>query len=73
MWAEWWPTGAHPDVAAVVLEGARVVADEGSVGCGRQGSGGARVVASARQGSSGARIDVLRSVTIVKSMDERQH
>jgi len=59
MWAEWWPTRARPDVAAGVLEGARVVADGGSVGCGRRGSGGARVV-------------VLRSVSIVVSVDERQ-
>ena len=47
MWAEWWPTGARPDVAAGVLEGAH------------RGSGGARVV-------------VLRSVSIVVSVDERQ-
>ena len=72
MWAEWWPTGARPDVAAGVLEGARVVADGGSVGCGRRGSGGARVVASARWGSGGARVVVLRSVSIVVSADERQ-
>jgi len=37
MWAEWWPTGARPDVAAGVLEGARVVADGDSVGCGPPG------------------------------------
>ena len=72
MWAEWWPTGARPDVAAGVLEGARVVADGGSVGCGRRGSGGARVVASARRGSGGACVVVLRSVSIVVSVDERQ-